>query len=187
MNKHNAKDYLPFVQALADGKTIEWLTETNHWATLNDGDFVLPATHYRIVKPTPTPTITPGKWRMRNGEVVDVVKSGSTLPTHAWTNTTGGVSWCACGAFMCDGTESELDLLTKVETRWRPWKPEEVPLGREVRKKNSHTTRALVTGAQTCGFALSLLVVKYVTALEEWELLNPDGTYSPCGVEEEVS
>jgi hypothetical protein len=54
MNKHNAKDYLPFVQALADGKTIQGLLiPSGEWCDLqHEMDFQWPAEQYRI-KPEP--------------------------------------------------------------------------------------------------------------------------------------
>ena len=52
MNKENAKDYLPLVQALADGKTIQWLDYENRWADTNALSAEWPAEKYRI-KPEP--------------------------------------------------------------------------------------------------------------------------------------
>lgn len=53
MNKNNAKDYLPLVQALADGKVIQsrW-TENHPWQDRLSPDFTLPISNYRI-KPEP--------------------------------------------------------------------------------------------------------------------------------------
>ena len=53
MNKDTAKDYLPLVQALADGKTIQ----SNHngeWFDLPSPSFCDPISLYRI-KPEPSP------------------------------------------------------------------------------------------------------------------------------------
>lgn len=51
MNKDNAKDYLPLVQALADGREIQiWLG--GEWGDINDILFSEPVTKYRI-KPEP--------------------------------------------------------------------------------------------------------------------------------------
>ena len=53
MNKNNAKDFLPLVQALADGKTIQFYTGS--WVDLSSVDetsFTLPPERYRI-KPEP--------------------------------------------------------------------------------------------------------------------------------------
>ena len=53
MNKNNAKDFLPMVQALADGKTIQFYTGS--WVDLSSEDetsFALPLERYRI-KPEP--------------------------------------------------------------------------------------------------------------------------------------
>ena len=53
MNKDNAKGYLPLVQALADGKVIQFRCTENHpWQDGKDVDFSLPRSYYRI-KPEP--------------------------------------------------------------------------------------------------------------------------------------
>lgn len=53
MNKDNAKDFLPLVQALADGKTIQFKsTRHNYWMDASTPTFVEPASWYRI-KPEP--------------------------------------------------------------------------------------------------------------------------------------
>lgn len=56
MNKSNAKDYLPIVQALADGKVIQRragnLNGEWEWVDWDEPDFSLPARDYRI-KPKP--------------------------------------------------------------------------------------------------------------------------------------
>lgn len=52
MNKDNAKDYLPLVQALADGKVIQFNASCSGWT---DTDWIVPdqpACRYRI-KPEP--------------------------------------------------------------------------------------------------------------------------------------
>ncbi|WP_395009805.1 hypothetical protein [Undibacterium sp.] len=55
MNKDNAKDYLPLVQALAEGKTIQLLDKDlggKKWADLESPDFAWHVSFYRI-KPEP--------------------------------------------------------------------------------------------------------------------------------------
>ena len=53
MNAQNAKDYLPLVQAMAEGKTIQESSERSHyWSDGEDLVFDLPANRYRI-KPEP--------------------------------------------------------------------------------------------------------------------------------------
>jgi len=172
-------------EAWERGAQVECKWKDTPWDTYR-GEcplFVDPNYSWRVAKPTtPTPTITPGKWRMRNGETTEIVPANGY---YCWHSKDGSHSWREDGRGY-NKIETPFDLISKVETRWRAWKPEEVPLGREVRKKLSHNTRSIITGAQTGGFALSLLVINYSNALAEWELLNPDGTYSPCGVEEEV-
>jgi hypothetical protein len=48
MNKHNAKDYLPLVQALAAGRTIEYCHYDGGWRVLDCIDFTIHANRYRI-------------------------------------------------------------------------------------------------------------------------------------------
>lgn len=53
MNKYTAAAYLPFVQALIDGKTIERRTNRpSGWTPQACPDFILPPEDYRI-KPEP--------------------------------------------------------------------------------------------------------------------------------------
>ncbi len=57
MNKNNAKDYLPFVQAMAEGKTIQGCIDTKKysWNDYEEDEcltFDAPVNHYRI-KPEP--------------------------------------------------------------------------------------------------------------------------------------
>ena len=53
MNKDNAKDYLPLVQALADGKVIQGrLFILNPWKDCAHPDFTMDPSNYRI-KPEP--------------------------------------------------------------------------------------------------------------------------------------
>lgn len=51
MNKDNAKDYLPLVQALADGKEVQIL-HSGEWHDIDDPSFTAPAVCHRI-KPEP--------------------------------------------------------------------------------------------------------------------------------------
>jgi hypothetical protein len=53
MNKDNAKDYLPLVQALADGKTIQIRGEDHKWKDMMDVAFLYSVDHYRIAEPKP--------------------------------------------------------------------------------------------------------------------------------------
>lgn len=53
MNKDTAKDYLPLVQALADGKVIQILEVDGAWVdVIPETFFTMPASSYRI-KPEP--------------------------------------------------------------------------------------------------------------------------------------
>lgn len=48
MNKDNAKDYLPFIIALSEGKEIQHNTYGDKWDTLQEIAFNTPACNYRI-------------------------------------------------------------------------------------------------------------------------------------------
>lgn len=52
MNKDNAKDYLPLVQALADGKVIQMMEAFGKWKDVENIFLNNPACSYRI-KPEP--------------------------------------------------------------------------------------------------------------------------------------
>lgn len=52
MNKDNAKDYLPLVQALVDGKTIQWRDSNGQWKDSEHLSCFWDAKEYRI-KPEP--------------------------------------------------------------------------------------------------------------------------------------
>lgn len=52
MNQSNAKDYLPLVQALADGRVIQRRDCGNDWADASELDFTWAPDRYRI-KPEP--------------------------------------------------------------------------------------------------------------------------------------
>lgn len=53
MNKANAKDYLPLVQALAEGKTIQYRNDSNEWLDCEDPAFHQHTSRYRV-KPEPS-------------------------------------------------------------------------------------------------------------------------------------
>lgn len=63
MNASNAKDYLPLVQALAEGKEIEWMNMDDKWQVLLEPSFESDPSKYRI-KPEPM-------------EIILVLKDGS--------------------------------------------------------------------------------------------------------------
>lgn len=71
MNKDNAAAFLPLVQALAEGKTIQYCSIVDSsWLTVADVSFSLPVNQYRV-KPEP--------------EVVTrYVNQGRNYPTDPW-------------------------------------------------------------------------------------------------------
>ena len=52
MNKHNAKDYLPLVQAMADGKEVELMHSDGMWIVERELIFTAPLENYRIIEPS---------------------------------------------------------------------------------------------------------------------------------------
>lgn len=52
MNKDNAKDYLPLVQALVEGKVIQWRSHAGNWEDSRELSDAWGAENYRI-KPEP--------------------------------------------------------------------------------------------------------------------------------------
>ena len=52
MNQQNAKDFLPLIQALADGKTIQIKPLESEWEDIYRIDVYYPTIYYRI-KPEP--------------------------------------------------------------------------------------------------------------------------------------
>lgn len=105
MNKQNAKDYLPLVQALIDGKTIQYRVDDGEtWVDLAETSFTYYPDAYRI-KPEPHPAESwpvdakilvwndeRQKWirrhfsKFENGDV------------YAWIN--GATSWSAEGSAL---------------------------------------------------------------------------------------
>jgi hypothetical protein len=71
MTKQNVKEYLPLVQAMAEGKTIE-IMEHGYWESFYGMNFKWPASHYRI---KPEPTLRP--WTAEEG-VGKVVRNNVT-------------------------------------------------------------------------------------------------------------
>lgn len=48
MNRDEAKQLLPIIQAFADGKTIQWFNDLGDWRDLKEASFHLPPDKYRI-------------------------------------------------------------------------------------------------------------------------------------------
>lgn len=71
MNRDNARDYLPLVQALAEGKVIQ-LNYNGDWKDISDMDPMFPANFYRI-KPEPREIFV----------VIDNDNDGSHLAFHS--------------------------------------------------------------------------------------------------------
>ena len=74
MNAENAKDYLPLVQALADGKIIQYKSNLhNQWVDTKNSYLLDPASRYRV-KPEPrewtasvvTPKVQEGHYSIKS-------------------------------------------------------------------------------------------------------------------------
>lgn len=80
MNKENAKDYLPLVQALAEGKVIQSrLFSCDSWKDCARPDFTMDPSNYRI-KPEPR-EIWVNEWD-GNGFVVFATEREATEHAH---------------------------------------------------------------------------------------------------------
>jgi hypothetical protein len=166
------------------GEEIEFDYGSQGWRTWDKKSpshpwFTSTEYNWRVATKT-TPTITPGKWRMRNGATVPVKKIKDPTAPFIWISECGTYSWDNRGMLFASETTSPYDLLTRVETRWRAWRPEEVPLGAVTRSRLNKDDKRLITS--TCFHNPDELTIW----LADRELLQPDGTYVPCGVEEEV-
>ena len=175
-------------EAWERGDQVECKGKDTPWETYRGACpvFADPFYSWRVKPTTPTPVITPGKWRMRNGEVVTVKAIKNPVAPFVWISDFGIYSWDSKGILYASETESGYDLISKVETRWRPWKAEEVPSGGWVRLKDNRSKRAAIVVVEPNSIGVGQRKVSYQQLFEECELLNSDGTYSPCGVEEEV-
>lgn len=158
-------------EAWERGEEIEWSKTGDCWtlSRLLEPDF---ANMFLRWRPKPKTPITPGRWRMRNGGTVDIKASGAS----SWVSVNAPLTyWYKDGNFL-GGEQHPLDLISKVETRLRPWTREEVPVG------------ALVC---MCDDGAYRVIICNNSSPEYWhnryELINPDGSFkAPCGVEEEV-
>lgn len=119
MKLSQAKEYLPFVQAAAEGKTIQWKHETGWIDFEEDCNFSDPAHEYRI---KPEPKLRPWKpeevpmlaWYKRKGEanewmtLAGISSYGKGVRLSLGTgwvqafeelehSTDGGKTWQPCG------------------------------------------------------------------------------------------
>ena len=80
MNKQNAKDYLPLVQAMAEGKTIQWKSDEGFWDDIHEIEFCMydDPECYRI-KPEPR---TFEMWLTPPGSMHPI-----SFGTHGWRET----------------------------------------------------------------------------------------------------
>jgi hypothetical protein len=74
MNKENAKDYVPLVLALADGKTIQMKhlpSSWENWTDVQELGFSLTPDHYRVKPEPPKPPKPRRVWLVltRKGDV----------------------------------------------------------------------------------------------------------------------
>lgn len=89
MNKDNAAQYLPLVQALADGKVIQHnprVMVNAEWIDLHNPAFTEPPENYRI-KPEPREW-----WQVRNGQGEWVKEFPNEQDARAYAETFGYAS-----------------------------------------------------------------------------------------------
>lgn len=102
MNKENAKDYLPFVQALAEGKTVEVYT-AGKWKSALRFAFDLHPDKYRVVA---------------NKEKIPLTLAD--IPDPCWINCIGGwwlVTRKSEKGLGWGGTWCDFDKLTEIDAR----------------------------------------------------------------------
>ena len=78
MNKENAHEYLPLVQALAEGKTIQFKHAGGGWEDTVSVDFNYSAKYYRV---KPEPRVFELIRSKRTGVTYSVEEWGSVMPT----------------------------------------------------------------------------------------------------------
>ena len=94
MTKENAHLYLPLIQALAEGKTIEY-GSGSIWGQVNEPEFIYPPQYYRI-KPEPAMVplgpedVPPGSAIRKIGDtqwylVVDCMKDRMNFGQFSWS------------------------------------------------------------------------------------------------------
>lgn len=120
MNKDNAKDYLPLIQALAEGKTIQCRNEhdANTWYDFHTINFTYSPSFYRI---KPEPKLRPWK--------PEEIPVGALLRNKTSNNTSliMGVDFHSDNCVMCyTGEWTTKDLLEKNEVSFdhgKTWLP----------------------------------------------------------------
>jgi hypothetical protein len=88
MNKENAHKYLPLVQALADGKTIQHKSFDDHWIDIDDHKIIYfhEPSHYYRIKPEPR---TFEVWLTLNGHMYPAVPAVDwALQNDTWERIT---------------------------------------------------------------------------------------------------
>ena len=151
MKLSQAKEYLPFVQAAAEGKTIQI--------------------------------------KGKHGAYKDWTDLDNTF----------------CNLFASTDEEVGYTYRIKPESRLRPWKPEEVPVGALLRRKFNPKREAVIVGVSVSGFAphvklcgnLDASVSEHLKDLFTYHgghngdmmeySLDNGKTWLPCGVEESQS
>ena len=85
MNKDNAHDYIPLLQALGDGKTIQYKRTDNEWEDLVSVDFNYSSKYYRV-KPEPR---TFEMWLNKERQIMHPVKeTESDCCEYGWERIT---------------------------------------------------------------------------------------------------
>lgn len=104
------------------------------------------------------------------------------------TGTVEGIERACSGGWSQKWSEAfDLDRLyrRKPNPTIRPWKPEEVPLGAQVRYKADPAVRVLITGAGPGGVLIDGRTEGFPDLLKFREHSIDNGkTWPPCGVEE---
>ncbi len=120
MNKDNAKDYLPLVQALAEGKQIQ-IRDHGGWHDETNPNFVLEIERYRI---KPEPKLRPWKRDEFPLEAQFRVKNGYGARNKAISvSDCHGVAFCQNGCIVYHSFRWLLEFAEHSTDNGKTWKP----------------------------------------------------------------
>ena len=181
MKLSEASKYLPFVQAAAEGKTIQYKRpDKNTWRDMYDSDFYNPPEAYRI-KPQEESEAAKFRALWEQGKKVE----------FSFDN---GQSWLPiCYLFLNIDNNAYLDknyvFRLAQEPILRPWKPEEVPVGALIRTKSCCNYPSLILCVNVEAITISnfnpvQLKVRLENLTEYEHSLDHGVTWLPCGVME---
>lgn len=180
MTREEASRLLPLISAYAGGKRIQYREhEDDDWDDC-EPEFCAPSECYRIA-----PEVGSAEW-------ANALPEGTRIRHREWMSHTWfarkGACWYDKNGVHCLVRGDGWELYTPPAKKLRPWRPEEVPVGAQVRYiGNSSSARMLIVNSAERGLLGPDSVVPYQTLLSAFEhSLDHGKTWLPCGVEEEA-